>query len=286
MKRLIINADDFGLTCDVNRAVIECYKKGSITSTTLIVNASFVEDAVICAKENPGLGVGFHFNLSMGKPISDPRKIPSLVDNKGFFHTRSIFEMKSVLGLINKKDIETEFLAQVNLFQKFGLSMTHIDSHQHIHMQLPVFHVITEYCIQNCVPMRIPYLSYFRNTNIISLKSIKKLLRSNLLRLLIKLDMSRVSIKGLISNDAFYSIFDFFPIPKYIQKDHYAIILDNLKDGVSELMVHPAIVDENLKTMTKITNISQQEHNVLTSFSLNHECQKRGIEFINFNALH
>lgn len=62
-------------------------------------------------------------------------------------------------------------------------------------------------------------------------------------------------------------------------------ILDNLKEGISELMVHPALVDEKLKRLSQITDISQQEYNVLMSFSLRDECQKRGIEFINYGDL-
>ena len=286
MRKLIVNADDFGLTDGVNQAVIECYKNGSISSATLMVNADATEEAVKLAKENPELGVGLHFNIATGKPISNPDMIPSLVSHDGFFHERKVFERKSMLGLINPKDVEREFLSQVRLYQDFGLRMTHIDSDQHTHVHLSVFSVVSKYCIQNCIPLRIPHVSYFTNSDIFCRRNVKRVFRSSLLKLLIRLDRLSISSEKLISNDQFYSIFDFMPVPKVLQKEHYFRILDNLKEGISELMVHPALVDEKLKRLTKITDISQQEYNALMSFSLRDECQKRAIEFINYGDLH
>lgn len=284
-RKLIVNADDFGLTEGVNQAVIKCYKKASVSSATLMINTDATKHAVELAKENPGLGVGLHFNLTTGKPLSELDTVRSLVAHDGFFCSRKVWERRPFLGLVKNRDIETEFLAQVQRYQEFGLSMTHIDSHQHMHVYPSVFSVVSKYCIRNNVPLRIPYVSHFLDSNILCRSNMKKLLRSSLLRLLIGLDVLPITRKRPISNDHFCCIFDFMPIPEFIRKEHYVRMLDKFKKGICELMVHPAQVDEKLRRLTEITKVSQQEYKILASFSLKHECQKRGIEFINYSDL-
>src|SRR5436190_22470331 len=85
MKRLIVNADDFGLTEKVNQAIIEGHLKGIITSTSLLANGVAFESAVRLAQLHPKLGVGVHLNLTDGSPVSAPARIPSLVTDKGVF---------------------------------------------------------------------------------------------------------------------------------------------------------------------------------------------------------
>jgi len=285
MKRLIVSADDFGFTEGVNQAILECYKKGSVSNASLAVNMDATENAILLAKQNPGLGVGLHFNLTLGKPLTDPKLIPSLVNCNGLFYNRKEFENRSIFGLIRYKDVEKELLAQIKYYLNFNLTMTHIDSHQHIHLLPPLFTVISNYCIQNSIPLRIPYNNYILNIQIPQLKDLTKLLRRSLLTLLIYFNRSQIFNKCLISNDHFYCIADFIPHQKLINIEHYIKIIDSLKSGVSELMTHPAIADDNLRKLNRISEISQQEYNVLSSFSLKSECQKRGVEFISYGNL-
>ena len=284
-KKLIVNADDFGLTKGVNQAAIECYKNGSISSATLMVNADATEEAVALAKENPGLGVGLHFNLTIGKPLSEAKDIPTLVDSNGFFWRRKMFEKKAFLRSIKPKDVETELLAQVKQFRDFGLQMTHIDGHQHCHLYPPVFSILSDYCYQTKTPIRIPRVHSIRNLGFSIRNSLKRIIRTDILKLLLKYNLF-IAGKTLISNDYFHSIFDYTPLPETLKAEHYIRILGNLRGGISELMVHPAIVDSKLQSLTKITHLSEQEYNILTSFSLGDECAKRNIELINYGNLH
>lgn len=123
-KYLIINADDFGLSPSVNEGVAKLHQMGCISSTTLMVNLPGFEDAIRVINQNPQLGVGLHFNLSYGSPISDPENVPSLVNFSGAF-SNEIERWK-------KDDIVTELSAQWSRFTKTGVQPTHIDSHQHI----------------------------------------------------------------------------------------------------------------------------------------------------------
>jgi predicted glycoside hydrolase/deacetylase ChbG (UPF0249 family) len=134
--RLIINADDFGLTLGVNRAIRELYEAHALTSTTLMANGPAFEDAAAIAGANPALGVGCHIVLTDGIPVSEPNSIPTLLgpDGKTFRPTLSGFIRALLLGRIREDDIEREAAAQINKLQSAGVRVTHLDTHKHTHL--------------------------------------------------------------------------------------------------------------------------------------------------------
>ncbi len=135
-SRLIINADDFGLTKGVNRAIAELYRAGALTSTTLMATGAAFEDAAGIAVANPGLGVGCHVVLTDGVPVSDPRKIPSLMggDGRSFRGSLVDFLRALLLGKVREEEIALEAAAQVRKLQSAGIRVTHLDTHKHTHL--------------------------------------------------------------------------------------------------------------------------------------------------------
>lgn len=131
-----MNADDFGLTAGVNRAIIELHISGVLTSATLMAKAAATEEAIELARSTPSLGVGCHVVLVDGDPVLSPRQIPTLVDeNTGCFPPKlSTFLMRLFSGRIRSAEIEAEAAAQIALLQGRGLRPTHIDTHKHTHM--------------------------------------------------------------------------------------------------------------------------------------------------------
>lgn len=140
MSRLIINADDFGLTRGVNRAIVELHQAGVLTSTTLMAKAAATEDAIELALATPSLGVGCHIVLVDGEPILPAAKIPTLVDEKTgrFPASLSAFLIRLFTGRVRAAEIEAEASAQMGLLKHAGLTLTHIDTHKHTHMFPPV----------------------------------------------------------------------------------------------------------------------------------------------------
>ena len=136
MPRLIVNADDFGLTPGVNRAIAELHAAGVLTSTTLMARAGATEEAIHLASSTPALGVGCHIVLVDGQPALAPAEIPSLVQRAtGAFRTSLVPFLASLLtGRIRSEEIEAEAAAQIALLQSRGLQLTHIDTHKHTHM--------------------------------------------------------------------------------------------------------------------------------------------------------
>jgi len=134
--RLIINADDFGLTPGINRAIAELHQAGALTSTTLMATGPAFDDAVVMARANPTLGVGCHIVLTDGAPVSSPQTIPTLLgpDGKSFRPSLIDFVQALLRGKISEDDIQRETLAQIQKLQHAGINVTHVDTHKHTHL--------------------------------------------------------------------------------------------------------------------------------------------------------
>lgn len=128
--KIIVNADDFGLSEGVNYGIIDTYKYGILTSTTALVNGYAIGHAVKLAHENPGLGIGIHFTLTFRKPVS--RNFP-YVDKEGNFLKYQ--ELDAINATLDASIIYEEFQCQLEKFvELFGFYPDHIDSHHHVHM--------------------------------------------------------------------------------------------------------------------------------------------------------
>ena len=136
MSRLIINADDFGLTAGVNRAILELHSAGVLTSTTLMARAGATDDALEKARGARTLGVGCHVVLVDGAPTLQASEIPSLVERGTGVFRNSLTAFLALLltGRIKSAEIEAETSAQIEALQSKGLKLTHVDTHKHTHM--------------------------------------------------------------------------------------------------------------------------------------------------------
>jgi chitin disaccharide deacetylase len=134
--RLILNADDFGLTPGINRAIAELHAAGALTSATLMANGPAFDDAIALAHTQPTLGIGCHIVLTDGTPLSPPETIPTLLgpDRKNFRPSLSSFFLAALLGKIDEADIVREAQAQIERIQQQGIVLTHLDTHKHTHI--------------------------------------------------------------------------------------------------------------------------------------------------------
>lgn len=136
MNQLIVNADDFGIHPLVNKAIIEGHAKGIITSTTVLANGDAFEEALALHEQYKTLGVGAHLALVGGlKPVSDPAKVPTLVNKDGVLHEDHVeFIKRAFKGQINFNEVYYELEGQLSKLEAAGLSLTHVDGHQHLHV--------------------------------------------------------------------------------------------------------------------------------------------------------
>lgn len=144
--RLILNADDFGLTRGINRSIAELWQAGVIRSATLMATGPAFSDAVRVAAESPGLGVGCHVVFVDGIPVLHPDEITSLLgaDGKTFRPSLADFIQALLRGTIQPEHLAREAQAQIQHLQRAGIDVTHVDTHKHTHLfpavALPLLH--------------------------------------------------------------------------------------------------------------------------------------------------
>ncbi|HEX4349938.1 MAG TPA: hopanoid biosynthesis-associated protein HpnK [Verrucomicrobiae bacterium] len=144
-RRLIVNADDFGLSSSVNEAVVRAHRDGIWTSASLMVNEPGFEEAVKLAKENPALGVGLHLTFLMGHSTLPPKKIPGLVNACGEFTNRPVGAGVAYFfkrGL--RAQLRAEIHAQFERFHSTGLTLDHVNGHLHLHLHPVIFRILME----------------------------------------------------------------------------------------------------------------------------------------------
>ena len=144
-RRLIVNADDFGLSPGVNEAVIRAHREGILTSASLMVNEPGADEAVKLAKENPKLGVGLHLTLLLGHAALPPEQIPSLVNARGEFSRSPV---GAGLAYFFRRSLRAQLCAEIHAqFAKFratGLPLDHVNGHLHLHLHPVIFKILME----------------------------------------------------------------------------------------------------------------------------------------------
>ena len=232
VKRLIINADDFGLSKEVNDAIEYCFSKGLIQCTSLMVNMPFADEAVAISKEH-GFSevIGLHLNLVEGFPLTEDIKKTRFCDESGKYNG-SIMKGKNRL-IIRKKElkaIEKEVCAQLYKFLAYNLKCHHIDSHRHSHTNYPVLKILLKLLKENkfvdC-PIRLS-----RNIPTIENKGIKGIYKKMINRKIEKFNSKHSSL-GI---SKFGCLEDF---EKYEKEN-------GSQNNKIELMIHPVFKNETL----------------------------------------
>ena len=243
MKKLIVNADDFGLHEEINKGIIKGYQEGFITSTSLMCSAPAFEHAVALAKENPGLGIGIHLTLVGSVPSVLPKeKISSLVDDKGLFPENYVaFAKMFYTGQVKMVQLELELRAQIEKALATGLNITHVDSHQHTHV-LPgmtglVVKLCNEYKIKN---IRIPQEGYFFSGGFAGGLG-RKIGRAGLSFCAFLAAMQAKSA-GLAYPENFFGML----AGGNLNETLVGNIITALPEGVSEIMTHPGLNKQEL----------------------------------------
>lgn len=258
MRRLIVNADDFGLTDGINRAVRDLHQLGSLTSTTLMAAAPHFPEAVEISQQQKRLGVGCHIVLVDGTPVANPTAIPSLLDpsiRRGseprFRATLGQFVRDLYLGRIDSAHIEQEAIAQILRLQQAGVSVTHVDTHKHTHMFPRVLKGVmraAQAC--NIRTIRNPFEPAWS----VAATPGAGLVRTWQVRLLATLRYSfwkLVRQRGFTTTDGCVGV----AATGTLNEATLRTLLDGLPEGTFELVCHPAYMDDEL--MTTRTRLQQ-----------------------------
>jgi hopanoid biosynthesis associated protein HpnK len=144
-RRLIVNADDFGLSHSVNEAVVRAHRDGVLTTASLMINERGCDEAIKLAKANPKLGVGLHLVLLQGHSTLPPEKIPGIVNSHGEFSNSPVgVGMSYFFRRSLREQLRAEIHAQFEKFHAAGLTLDHVNGHLHLHLHPVIFKILME----------------------------------------------------------------------------------------------------------------------------------------------
>lgn len=279
MKNLIVNADDFGRHNLINRAVEIAFRTGILKSATIMAGGKFFDDAVKIAKNNKNLGVGIHFTLANGFPILPPEKIPSLVTGDGVFYENYVVFLKKYLqGKISHDEIKSELAAQLEKVQRAGINLTHFDSHQHLH-HIPG---IVEIALELAESAKISKMRV-ANTKIFDgeLNSIGKFVGRLGLGSLAKFAAHKAHKKNFATPEHFAGIV----AGESVSENFMENLISNLKDGTTEVMLHPGTDNKILCDFCEWEHDFEEELNAVTSEKILNLIAEKNISVINFESV-
>ena len=147
-KSLIVTGDDFGVSSDVNQAIVQAHQQGILTSASLMVTGAAFDEAVRLAYLHPNLAVGLHLVLVSGRAALSARQIPHLVDQSGRFSNAAVRAgLRYQFSRAARRELRREIRAQLALFKETGLPLAHMDGHKHMHLHPVVLEILVE-CAQ------------------------------------------------------------------------------------------------------------------------------------------
>lgn len=265
MKRLIINADDYGTSPGVSAGIREAHLRGIVTSTTCMMNLpGTAAEIAIALRETPDLGLGVHLVLTKGSPLSAPGSVPSLVDEDGRFFKRD--PLLERLRLVNAEEAKLEWRAQIEAFiQAAGKKPTHLDSHHHSSYFSPsLFRAMLELAAEYDCAIRSPFTEIPR-----------------------ELEETAGYLEDLVREfkprrpEVFFV--DFYD--EGVTQEQLIKILASLRDGVSEIMCHPGYVDEAFAKESIYNVQRERELKILTDPSIREAVESQNIKLISFAEL-
>jgi chitin disaccharide deacetylase len=269
-KQLVVNADDFGFTRDVNQGIIEAHQHGILTAATIMANADAFEDAVRLARENPRLDLGAHLVLVSGRSLSSanaslPAGIPQLLAAIAARRIR----------------ISDELSAQVRRILDAGLPLSHLDTHKHTHLAPPVLDAVARLAEEFKItwvrrPFDLPLTAARAGATRFTRAASGgfRLLRARFHRVL-----SRHHCR---TTDHFAG----FQITGRFRTAELAALIRALPEGSTEFMCHPGLCTDELRSArTRLKESRQQELAALVAPATRRALDESEVELVNFHML-
>jgi chitin disaccharide deacetylase len=277
----IVNGDDFGLSPGINRGIIESYCDGILTSASLMAVGDAFEEAVTLAHEHPGLSLGVHLTLIEGVPVLPPQRIPSLVTSDGrFFESLDAFLLKWLKGGIRMREVQKELEAQIEKAQKHGIRVDKLDSHMHVHLLPRLFPTVLALAKRyHIAAIRLP------TEGILSLRSPATFggwCRRAVLTILSTFRSHRLVKAGRLHSRRCVGIAE----SGHLSEEDLIRLLQRLKPGLTEIMVHPGYFDSVLDNWPQSRRYKREhELTALTSPRVKALVQRHRIKLISYSGV-
>ncbi|HKS83803.1 MAG TPA: ChbG/HpnK family deacetylase [Candidatus Acidoferrales bacterium] len=284
-KRLIVNADDFGMSRGITDGVLLAHRFGLVTSTSLMANMPAAEYAATAGAKIPSLGIGVHLNICQGQPILPASQIPSLVDVLGHFWRPAILAKKLWRGAVRTREIEAEFRAQIRWVKNCGIVPTHADSHQHMHLYPGALQAFVRALSAEGIPCtRAPRCAVIPNNGVIGgpheggparrilVDCYRRFLQAVVLRRF-QMPLARLSFVSRERRDL------------ALLGASWLKTLSHLPPGTFELACHPGLFERGFSETDRIRLQREEELHWLTDSAMFHAVREAGIELITYREI-
>ena len=281
MRRLIVNADDFGLHAAVNRGILTAHTEGIVSSTSLMAGGAAFDDAVRIARHCPQLGVGVHLTLVGASPLLPVAEVSSLLDEAGdFYGSYPLFIKRFLRGKIRLAEVERELAAQIDRVRMAGIQPSHLDSHQHLHVLPGIGGLVLDLARRFSIrAIRIPAepVAFIGATP----ATVGRLVGRGGLTMLANLFRQHAAAAGIRTSDNFFGML----AGGQLTEPAILAILRRLPPGDSELMTHPGFADESLADAFRWDYQWDAERQALTAPAVRALLAERQIRLISFREL-
>jgi hopanoid biosynthesis associated protein HpnK len=290
MRRLIINADDFGLTEGVNRAILEGHRDGAITSATLMANGNQFASAARSAQSVPELSVGCHVVLVDGEPLLPKEQVRSLLagNNRTARLRNGFLELAraSFRKRIQPNEVEAEATAQIRALQSAGIGVSHVDTHKHAHILPSICNAVLR-AARACgvkavrnpfVPLKpLAFAHLVRRPKLWTRYTEVKVLRRYEAEF-----REMVARAGLVTTDGSFGVL----VTGALDENLFEAIIGSIPEGTWEFVCHPGYNDAELDGVrTRLRASREKELAVLTSARAHELLKKHSIELISYHQL-
>ncbi len=280
MRRLIVNADDFGLSSGVNRGIVEAHEGGIVTSATLMACGAKFQEAVDWAARRPQLSVGCHVLLVDASPVLELQQVSSLATvNSGtprFRDSLLSFAGLAIAGRLDEDQIEAEITAQIGKLQAAGIRVSHLDSHKHTHVFPAVFRPMLR-AAQKCgvEAVRNPFEPLlFAGT-----KNWKRRFQLGMLRSFRATFRKALEESGVSTPNGCIGIVATGGLTQHTFRQ----LIEALPEGTWEFVCHPGYNDAELDSIkTRLRHSRERELAILTSIETRALLQRQQIELISY----
>jgi predicted glycoside hydrolase/deacetylase ChbG (UPF0249 family) len=295
-RYVIINADDFGLDPGVNRGVMEAVERGVVTSASVMANLPAAAEALAWARGTDSAGIGVHLNLTTGRPLCGASAVPSLVSSSGEFVPRRRLWARMWRGAVAADDVRREWRAQIARVVDAGVAVSHLDSHQHIHLLPRLMGIAGRLAREfGITHLRLPRERFVFWPDGGALGTVRLSLRAALsknpmnraLRAMLAARAARAfAATGCATAGHFQSTFNLFP-PRPLNGGEagWLALLRGLRPGTTEVMCHPGYVTPTLSRYRRITDLGEAEVGALTSPALRQAIEDLDLRLTRFGRL-
>ena len=289
MRRLIVNADDFGFTSGVNRAIIEAHTRGVVTSSTLMANGTAFAEAVELSRTAPRLSVGCHVVLIDGVPVTASQKLSSLTAPSAsgrFRDNLKAFAVRAIAGRIDADEVAAEATAQIRKIQSAGISVTHIDTHKHTHLFPSILRPLLRAAADCGIrALRNPFgpRRPLRSAQLLARPGLwTRHAEVRILRTFAGRFRDAVDRQGFATPDGTLGI----EVTGTLDETLFQAIARSIPEGTWEFVCHPGYNDADLEAArTRLRESRETELRVLTLPAAHELLAREGVELISYREL-